>query len=163
MKKYLFVCLFLWYGSANSTPIANNPFAMGNGLNGNMPDAISLERIVNIISTGDVLSFDYRIGWTIVGRGAPPHPVGGHSILNRSRGASTFDSPRNQTGSLSRGGIGSTSSSGAGASINFFLTDPENVLLDSMPVSSVPIPATVWMVGTGLLGLMGIRKKKSKV
>ena len=163
MKKYLFVCLFLWLGSANSTPIVNDLFPMDNSLNSNIPNVISLERIVNVISTDDVLRFDYHIGWTIVGRGAPPNPVGRFPLFNALYGTNNFGGSNSYNGFLLSGSNNGTPSSSSGARLNYFLTDPQNVQLGNMPVSAVPIPATVWLVGTGLLGLMGIKKSKPKI
>jgi hypothetical protein len=36
----------------------------------------------------------------------------------------------------------------------------DNVILDVTPSSSVPIPGAIWLLGSGVLGLIGIRRKK---
>jgi hypothetical protein len=37
-----------------------------------------------------------------------------------------------------------------------------SVILTNINVAPVPIPAAVWLFGTGLLGLLGIRRKIKK-
>lgn len=39
--------------------------------------------------------------------------------------------------------------------------DNVGALLDNVTVTSVPVPAAVWLLGSGLLGLMGVRRKQS--
>ncbi|MGO9393227.1 MAG: PEP-CTERM sorting domain-containing protein [Desulfobaccales bacterium] len=36
--------------------------------------------------------------------------------------------------------------------------DFDDVTLDATPVSSVPLPATAWLLGSGLLGSVGWRR-----
>ena len=54
-----------------------------------------------------------------------------------------------------------------GASANFDITvltftGQDNVAIGPFPVSEVPVPAAVWLFGSGLIGLIGIaRRKKS--
>jgi hypothetical protein len=45
---------------------------------------------------------------------------------------------------------------------NGSLTIPASANIDSITVSSVPIPAAFWLLGSGLLGLIGIRRRFRK-
>jgi len=37
----------------------------------------------------------------------------------------------------------------------------DNLVYSSSPTSAVPVPAAVWLFGSGLLGLLGVRRKKA--
>lgn len=47
------------------------------------------------------------------------------------------------------------------ASNTFTMAFADNTGLTAASVSAVPVPAAVWLFGTGLLGLVGARKRKS--
>jgi hypothetical protein len=38
-----------------------------------------------------------------------------------------------------------------------------SLIVNIGPVSQVPVPAAMWLFGSGLMGLIGMRKKVSKV
>ncbi len=38
----------------------------------------------------------------------------------------------------------------------------ETVGVDNITLNSVPIPGAIWLLGSGLLGLLGIRRKLNK-
>jgi len=42
------------------------------------------------------------------------------------------------------------------------VTGSQYIGLDNVSVSAVPVPAAVWLFGSGLIGLIGMRKKSSK-
>lgn len=43
----------------------------------------------------------------------------------------------------------------------YFSTNHAEVAFDAAPVSAVPVPAAVWLFGSALMGLVGLRKKKA--
>jgi len=161
---------------------SDGDFAMNNGFDGGGPGAISLAQDVGIISAGEVLTFDYRAGWDLVnfpheggsldrffevsietaGGGAT---VGTHSIITAFYGTDTLGNPNSDTGPLSAS-IDLSSYAGLDARINFLWTVPEyysgpaNAQLDNVSISSVPVPAAVWLFSTGLITLIGAAKRK---
>jgi len=46
---------------------------------------------------------------------------------------------------------------------DFFETVTISELSDNIQVSAVPVPAAVWLFGSGLIGLWGVRKKSSTI
>ena len=51
-------------------------------------------------------------------------------------------------------------------SVEFMATGPDTAygpVLDSVSVSAVPLPAAIWLFGSGLIGLIGMRRKSSKI
>ena len=45
-------------------------------------------------------------------------------------------------------------------SVDFTTVGGQSAGIDNIVVSSVPLPAAVWLFGSGLLGLIGIAKSK---
>jgi hypothetical protein len=42
------------------------------------------------------------------------------------------------------------------------MNTPAYFAMDNLTTSAVPVPAAVWLLGSGLIGLIGIRRNKER-
>ncbi len=69
--------------------------------------------------------------------------------------------PDTSTYSIGAGLVGSPSYTlAAGEAINFKYNN-QQFYLSGMEVQAVPIPAAVWLFGSGLMGLLGLQRRKT--
>jgi hypothetical protein len=157
---------------------------VSHGFDGNGPGTISLAQDVGLISSGDVLTFDYRAGWDLATFSAPEdmdrlfevsiETFGGgstidtFSILTAAIGTDTLSGANSDTGPLSAS-IDLSAYAGLDARISFQwtipndLSGPANAQLDNVAINPVPVPAAIWLFASGIIGLLGFSKRKRNV
>ncbi|MEO2049269.1 MAG: hypothetical protein ABGX16_22145 [Pirellulales bacterium] len=120
---------------------SDGTFAQSNGFDGGGPDTISLTQDIGVIAPDEMLRFDYRTDWELIGfsfpdsldrffwvfvepagRGIPP---GSSLILTAPNGTDTSGGPNSDTGPLS-GTIDLSPFAGTDARVNFVRSVPED-------------------------------------
>ena len=172
------VTLFDGFLGPNVVIPSDGMFAANHGFDGGTGGAtISLAQDVGVISSGDILTFDYRAGWDLITfcAGCGPRtfdvsvePAGGGpalttvNVLTALPGTDTFGGPNSDTGPLS-GMLDLSPFAGTDARVNFtwFIPDafsgPANFQLDNVAI--VPEPASAVTALLGLLGVLGLRRR----
>ncbi len=151
--------------SANNVTFRTWSYAGGTNANGEQISAGGFDPVLALFdSFGDLIEVNDD------GIGVSTDPVSGNpwdSLFTTNLNAGDYIVAIRQYGDRE---FGSTLFSSLGGSsgqtdfdgrTNFWAIDVEG--LNTAPVSAVPVPAAVWMFGSGLVGLIGMRKKSSKI
>jgi hypothetical protein len=174
------ITLFDGFLGPNVVIPSDGIFAQSNGFDGGGPDTISLAQDIGVIAPGEVLRFDYRAGWDLIGFSFPGAldrffevfvepagggiPLGSSLILTAPIGTDTFGGPNSDTGPLS-GAIDLSPFAGTDARVNFVwtvpddFTGPANAQLDNVTI--IPEPSTFALATLGLLGMCCRRRKRA--
>jgi hypothetical protein len=176
------ITLFDGFLGPNVVIPSDGIFAQSNGFDGGGPDTISLAQDIGVIAPGELLEFDYRAGWDLIGFSFPGAldrlfevfiepagggiPLGSSLILTAPIGTDTFGGPNSDTGPLS-GAIDLSPFAGTDARVNFVwsvpddFTGPANAQLDNVTITIIPEPTTLTLAALALLGMSYRRRKQA--
>ena len=75
----------------------------------------------------------------------------------------TFSIRLLEVGDLQADGVGATTTAGTFRVTDYYEGSPYNIGISGTvaPVSAVPVPAAAWLLGSGILGLIGLKRKRA--
>ncbi len=189
MKKYLFLCCFVWLGSANAAVIdqmqttVNAGFGFGAGSNEGqqgvttgiagtfsgfdfwsngigLATSVEIDVFVNIGSPWQVDANDFEATVTLT-----QSDVGDWFFVDASSANIFLSSGQEFTIGLTPNGVFDlgidVSDPYVGGDMFFNSSIQPSDFAFRTHVSAVPVPAAVWLFGSGVIGLIGMRKKSS--
>jgi hypothetical protein len=114
---------------------------------------------------GLVFTVDNDVNYAISGSLVTNGPLAGSNLLlARISGAGgdlcTFPTCFSSNGVLQAGEIYSLYAMTSGGDITIINTYSDSTLAFNMTLSEVPIPAAIWLFGSGLIGLVGVARRK---